>query len=169
MIGAPRAELRVVFDPSDNQCVQNRAGNPVQPDVQLRLRATNTGAVDIDAVRLRLRGCGHEHFSRIRHDNTPPFSRSINGTSLPPGQSEYFDIAFCHLLGPQMVLQFADAPLTQQQVLPGNVTPKANHTPIEVEIETRRTDTGAWLKMPMQRYVVAPDGAAITLEEEPAQ
>lgn len=75
LIGSPRAELTVVFDPADDQCVQNRAGT-IQPDVQLRLRATNSGAVDLDKVRLKLTGGGHDHYARIRHDNTQPFSRS---------------------------------------------------------------------------------------------
>jgi hypothetical protein len=143
VIGAPRAELTVVFDPSDDQCVQNRAGHP-QPDVQLRLRATNSGAVDVTNLRLRLKG-RHNHFARVRHDNTPPYSRSNEGITLRHGQSGYFDIAFCHLHQPQMVLQYADGYLLQEQVLPGNITLKADRTPIAVEIEARRADTDRWL------------------------
>ena len=163
LIGSPRAELTVVFDPADEQCVQNRAGT-IQPDVQLRLRATNSGAVDLDKVRLKLTAGGHDHFARIRHDNTQPFTRSNEGISLRPGRSEYFDIAFCHLQQPQMVLQFADKYLRMQQILPGNIVLKANRTPVQVEIEARRSDTNEWLSVATQRYVIAPDGAAITLE-----
>lgn len=162
-IGSPRAALVVVFDPTDNQCVQNRDGT-IQPDVQLRLRATNAGVVDLDRVRIKLRGSGHDHYARIRHDNTPPFSHSNDGISLRPEQTEYFDIAFCHLQSDQMVLQFADLYLTQQQVLPGNRVSKADRTPIEVEIEARRADTDSWLPLTKQGYVVVPDGEAITLE-----
>jgi hypothetical protein len=161
LIGVPQADVTVVFDPSDDQCVQNRAGHP-QPDVQLRLRATNSGAVDLVGVRARLKG-RHEHFARIRHDNTPPYSRSNDGITLRPGQSDYFDIAFCHLHGPQMVLQYADLYLIQEQVITGNLTLKADRTPIEVEIEARRADTDGWLPSVTHRYIVAPDGDAITL------
>jgi len=51
-----------------------------------------------------------------------------------------------------------------QQILPGNIVPKANRTPVDVELEARRSDTNAWLLMATQLYVVAPDGDAITLE-----
>jgi hypothetical protein len=163
VIGSPHAALTVVFDPADDQCVQDRTGT-IQPDVQLRLRATNSGSVDLDKVRLKLKGVGHDHLARIRHDNTPPFTRSNDGISLRPGQSEYFDVAFCHLQQPQLVLQFADQYLTMQQTLPGNIVPKANRTPVEVEPEARRSDTNEWLPIGTQRYLVVPDGEAITLE-----
>ena len=91
--------------------------------------------LDLDNVRLKLKGVGHDHVARIRHDNTAPFTRSNDGVSLRPGQSEYFDIVFCHLRQPQLVLQFADQYLTMQQILPGNIVPKANRTPVEVQTE----------------------------------
>lgn len=63
-----------------------------------------------------------------------------------------------------MVLQFADEYLTMQQILPGNIVAKANRSPVQVGIEARRSDTNAWLPVATQRYVIAPDGDAITLE-----
>ena len=87
-----RAELTVVFDPNDPGCVQDRATHP-QRDLQLRLRATNTGTVVLTGVRDRLRS-RHDHIGRIRHDNDPTFERSHGGVTLQVGASEYFDIAF---------------------------------------------------------------------------
>ena len=62
-----------------------------------------------------------------------------------------------------MVLQYADLYLIQEQVITGNLTLKADRTPIEVEIEARRADTDGWLSSVTHRYIVAPDGDAITL------
>lgn len=157
--------LTVVFDPSDPACVQDRSGHPTQPDFQLRLRATNTWKVALTEVRCRLRA-GHNTYGRIRHDDTPPYDRSHKGITLLPGASEYFDIAFCHFRQPQMVLQYANPYLLNEQTV--NQTPKATNTPVEVTFEARREDTNEWIPPVTRRYVVAPDGDAITLIEADA-
>ena len=154
-----RAELTVVFDPSDPACVQDRSDHP-QRDFQLRLRATNTGKVALTEVRCRLKA-GHDSYGRIRHDNTPPYDRSRNGITLQPRESDYFDIAFCHLDQPQMVLQYADEHLLREQTI--NQTPKAKNTPVEVTFEARREDTNEPIPTVTSHYMVAPDGDAITL------
>jgi hypothetical protein len=169
VIGASRAELTVVFDPQDPECVQNRADHPDprQRDCQLRLRTTNTGDVVLIGVRSQLKS-RHDHIGRIRHDNaTPSYQHSNTGTTLPAGDSDYFDIAFCHLAAPQMVIQYADGYLLQEQIT--NRIQKSDRTPVEVVIEGRREDTGNWIPPITKRYVVAPDGNAITLIEADPQ
>jgi hypothetical protein len=120
-----RPDLTVKFDPSDPECVQDRRNQP-ESDFQLRLRATNTGRVALTGVRCRLKA-GHDHYGRIRHDNTPPFELSRNGIPLPPDAREYFDIASCRSDQPQMVLEYADEYLRNK-----SQTPKATNTRIEV-------------------------------------
>jgi len=154
--------LTVVFDPSDAACVQDRRDHPTQPDFQLRLRATNTGRVALTEVRCRLKA-RHDTYGRIRYDDTPPYDRSHNGITLQPGASDYFDIAFCHFDQPQMVLQYANAYLLHEQTI--NQTPKTTDTPVEVTFEARREDTKEWIPTITRRYVVAPNGDAITLTE----
>jgi hypothetical protein len=156
--------LTVVFDPSDPACVQDRRDHP-QRDFQLRLRATNTGRVALTEVRCRLKA-GHDTYGRIRYDDARPYDRSHNGITLQPGASDYFDIAFCHFGQPQMVLQYADAYLLYEQTI--NQTPKTTNTPVEVTFEARREDTNEWIPTITRRYVVAPDGDAITLTEADA-
>jgi hypothetical protein len=46
LVAGGSAELTVVFDPTDPECVQDRT-TPSQRDFQLRLRATNTGTVGL--------------------------------------------------------------------------------------------------------------------------
>jgi len=157
-----RAELTVVFDPNDPGCVQNRATHP-QRDLQLRLRATNTGTVVLTGVRDRLRS-RHDHIGRIRHDNDPPFERSHGGVTLQVGASEYFDIAFCQLDLPHMVVQYADGYLLLQEQLINRIQ-KADRTPVEVVFEGRREDTRDWISPVTKRYVVAPARDGITLLE----
>ena len=152
--------LTVEFDPSDPACVQDRKYHP-QSDFQLRLRATNTGTVALTEVRCRLKA-GHDTYARIRYDDTLPYDRSRNGIPLQPGVSEYFDIAYCRFGQPQMVLQYADAYLLHEQTI--NQTPKATNTPVEVTFEARREDTNEWIPTVTSRYMVAPDGDAITLK-----
>jgi len=82
-----RPGLTVNFDPSDPQCVQDRRNQP-ESDFQLRLRATNTGGVALTGVRCRLKA-GHDHYGRIRHDNTPPFELSRNGIHCRPAQANF--------------------------------------------------------------------------------
>ena len=159
-----RPGLTVVFDPSDPACVQDRRDHP-QRDFQLRLRATNTGTVALTEVRCRLKA-RHDTYGRIRHDNTPPYDRSHNGITLQPGKSDYFDIAFCHFDQPQMVLEYADKYLRDEQII--NPTPKTTNTPVEVTFEARREDTNEWIPTKTKRYVVAPAGDAITLTEADA-
>jgi hypothetical protein len=154
------AELTVVFDPSDPACVQDRRDHP-QHDFQLRLRATNTGTVALTEVRCRLTA-GHDTYARIRYDDMAPYDRSRNGITLQPGASDYFDIAFCRFGEPQMVLQYANAYLLDEQII--NQTPKATNTPVEVTFEARREDTNDAIPTVTRRYVVAPDGDAITLK-----
>ena len=60
-----------------------------------------------------------------------------------------------------MVLQYADEYLRN-----GQKTPKATNTPIEVTFEARREDTNEWIPTVTERYMVAPDGDAITLRSE---
>ena len=156
-----RAELTVVFDADDPECVQIRASHP-QRDAQLRLRATNTGNVGLTGVRCRLRS-RHDHIGRIRHDNTPPYEHSRSGTTLQVGAKDYFDIAFCTLDSLQMIIQYADHYLLREQLQ--NPIEKASQTPVEVVIDGRREDTGEWLPTITRHYVVAPAEKAITLIE----
>jgi hypothetical protein len=162
LVGARPAELTVTFDPADPQCVQSRANHP-QRDFQLRLQAKNTGTVALTNVRCRLQS-RHDHIGRIRHDNTPPYAHSHTGTTLRPGASDYFDVAFCQLDLGHMVIQYADAYLIQEQLL--NPIGKADGTPIDVAFEARREDDDEWLPVIARRFVVAPDGNAITLVEK---
>ncbi|MGO9101948.1 MAG: hypothetical protein ACLP9Y_21795 [Mycobacterium sp.] len=157
-------DLTVEFDPSDPACVQDRRDHP-QRDFQLRLRATNTGTVALTEVRCRLKA-RHNTYGRIRHDNTPPYDHSHNGITLQPGESDYFDIAFCHFEKPQMVLEYADKYLRDEQII--NPTPKTTNTPVEVTFEARREDTNEWIPTKTKRYVVAPAGDAITLTDADA-
>jgi hypothetical protein len=165
VIGASCAALTVVFDPNDSECVQDRADHtdPRQRDFQLRLRATNTGDVVLTNVRSRLKS-RHDQIGRIRHDNTPPYAYSHSGMTLQAGASDYFDVAFCHLDAPQMVIQYADYYLVYQEQIVNRI-PKADRTAVEVVIEGRRDDTSEWIPTVTKRYVVAPDGNAITLVE----
>ena len=158
--------LTVAFDPSDPACVQDRRGHPTQPDFQLRLRATNTWKVALTEVRCRLRA-EYDTYGRIRHDDTQPYDRSHNGITLLPGASDYFDIAFCHFRRPQMVIQYANPYLLQEQAI-NQTHLKTAKTPLEVTFEARREDTNEWLPTVTKRYVVAPDGDAITLTEADA-
>lgn len=154
-------DLAMEFDPFDPECVQDRRDHP-QRDFQLRLRATNTGNVALTEVRCRLKG-GHDTYARIRHDNTPPYDRSHNDITLQPCAKDYFDIAFCHFDQPQMVLQHADKYLLDEQII--NQTPKTTNTPVEVTVEARREDTNEPIPPFTRRYMVAPDGDAITLTD----
>jgi hypothetical protein len=152
-----RAELTVKFDESDPVCVQDRRDRPDR-DFQLRLCAENTGRVAVTGVRSWLKADHESHCGRIRHDNTPPYERSYRGITLRPDAKDWFDIAWCHLDQPQMVLQYADDYLrTTSQ------TPKAKNTPVEVTFEARREDTNA-IGTGTSSYMVAPDGNVITLK-----
>lgn len=87
--------LEIEHDPTDDQCAQSRFGNPT--DVQLRIKVRNTSRIDLNRVRARLRReGGGEHWLRIRHDNTAPFNRSLEGETLPadPSYWVYFDVAY---------------------------------------------------------------------------
>jgi hypothetical protein len=159
LVGLRRAAFNVDFDPADPACVQDRSDHP-QRDLQLRLRVTNTGAVPLSEVRLRLKN-RHDTFSRIRYDDAPPYERSNAGVALPAGSSEYFDIAFCHLDQPQMVLQYANAYLIQEQLL--QVTPKTATTPITTTVEARREDSNERLPVVRHYWLVVPDGPGISL------
>lgn len=153
-----RAELTVVFERSDPECFQDRRDHP-QRDSMLRLRAMNTGKVALTQVRSRLKA-RHDHYGRIRHDNTPPYDRSLNGITLRPGASGYFDIAWCHFDRSQMVLQYADKYLLDEQNIP-----KTTNTRVEVTFEALREDTNEPIPPITKSYVVGPEGDAITLIE----
>ena len=163
LIGSRGAKLTVEFDANDPACAQDRRDHPTQPDFQLRLRATNTGAVALTNVRCRLKA-RHDTYARIRYDDNPPYDRSHRGIELQPGARDYFDIAFCHLRATQMVLQYANLYLLQEQTI--NRTPKTARTPVQVTFEARREDTNEWLPPIIKRYTVVPDGDAITLIED---
>jgi hypothetical protein len=90
--------LVIEHDPDDLQCLQRRGGTFA--DIELRIKVHNTGRFDLNRVRahLRVQG-GHEHWLRVRHDNTAPFHRSLEGEALPADSSYwlYFDVAYAGL------------------------------------------------------------------------
>jgi hypothetical protein len=89
--------LEIVHDPNDSQCDQRRKLAQGMLDEQLRVKVRNTGRFDLNGVRARLdTEGGHAHWLRIRHDNEPPFHRSLEGEMLPADGSYwvYFDVAF---------------------------------------------------------------------------
>lgn len=149
LIAAPLVALDATFDPDDPGCRQVRAA---QHDVQLRLRVTNTGQVVLTGVRCRLRS-RHDHIGRIRHDNTPPYTRSLDGVTLQVGDTDYFDVAFCRVDGPQMVVQYADDYLVNEQVPNAR---KAQRTPVRCAIEVCRGDTGNSIPRVALDYTVVP-------------
>ena len=101
------ASLELTYDPDDPRCHQVREG---QADIQLPVRARNTGRVGLRHVRatLGLDG-GHDHWLRIEHDNAAPYRRSLEGEVLPAlgARAVYFDVFFVGA-GGQTDIQYAD-------------------------------------------------------------
>jgi hypothetical protein len=86
-----RTPLELVHDQMDSQCVQRRP-----TDIELRVKVRNVGTEDLNRVRARLfRDGHHNHWLRMRHDNSSPFSRSVEGEILPADTTYwlYFDVA----------------------------------------------------------------------------
>ena len=156
-----RAELTVVFDLKDSECVQDRTHHPAQ-DYQLRLRATNTGEADLDRIRCRI-NAPYDDYAAIRHD-VSPYAHSRLGTTLRPGDSDYFDIAYWHVDEPIVFISYANVSLLDDQRM-NPIMIRGDKTPVDVVIEARREDNGDWLPKIVRHYVVASDDNAITLLE----
>lgn len=115
-----RPNLVMEFDLGDTECVQDRAAHPNR-DLQLRIRVTNTGRSDAMNVRLRLferDPKGHDHYLRVRHDSESPYANSTAGVDAPGSGTKpiYFDLLFAQHGRDNMVFQYADAYLLQEQL-----------------------------------------------------
>ena len=163
-----RPELTLTFDPNDPACVEYGIGHG-PPDYQLRLRATNTGEVDLERIRCRIRlSQYYDDFAVIRHD-VRPYAHSRLGTTLRPGKSDYFNIAYWAMDTPIVFISFANGSLMSEQgddpiavKRSGDIQGK---TQVDVTIEARREDNREWLPEIHGRYVVASTDDAITLLE----
>lgn len=155
-----RAQLTVDFDPSDPECVQDRVKHPAR-DFQLRLRATNTGAVDLNRIRCRIESGHNNDVAVIRHD-VPPYAHSRLGTTLRPGESDYFDIAYFSTDEPIVIITYANGSLIDEQA---HESPRlrTEEIPLTLVIEARREDDGTWLPDVTNDYSVSPADDIITL------
>jgi hypothetical protein len=99
--------LSVQHDPADPQCVQVRVA---EQDIELRIVVRNVGRLGLGHVRAHLDLAGrHGHWLLIRHDNTPPYYRSLDGEALPADTSYgiYFDVAYLSADG-ELFIEYAD-------------------------------------------------------------
>jgi hypothetical protein len=97
LVRRQRTPFEVEYDPTDDQCVQD--GRPAE-GIQYRVKVRNAGRVGLIHVRARadLDG-GHAHWLRIRHDNTEPYDRSLDGEILPAREHFwlYFDVVLLYV------------------------------------------------------------------------
>jgi hypothetical protein len=93
VIEARESPFGILYESRDPDCwtqVNERS-------FQYRMRVENTGRIGLARVRAQVRVPGSQsHWLRLRHDNTPPFVRSLEGEVLPAadGYWIYFDLLF---------------------------------------------------------------------------
>jgi hypothetical protein len=154
--------FEIVHKASEDQCRQIERG---KQGVQFRIKVRNHGRYGLSHVRVRMiKKGGYDHWIRIRHDNTVPYERSLNGEVLPADTTywAYFDVAFFNPDGPVPLvwLEFADEYLRGESAQSDDV-----HQHLTFVVWGSREDTGRGVREERAEFdlVRLPGGREVRL------